>query len=313
MNESHSNFAIKSRSCNNRLPRRARNRHGYAATTKGPVSRSGNLSRSFPKATNVATKIEIAGRPKHDELRSAVDQLSLELARANGELSDLREANAGMSARLDDVQRERDVARQDVESRPTNEEFQSLREELDAANDQLSEMKREYDETLARLSEVEAARNSERELEAESEEGPSSAATAIAAGTVPARLTDLSRDDLQQTDDDDVSGGRHHPSPSDDPVSESFELQSESAAAESHYEADESTAVDDSQEDSLWSDAAAVPDSSDASGFQTAIDSPDVSDGQQETSWPNDIEPIPSCPSIRPHGEAQAIWMSIAS
>lgn len=98
-----------------------------------------------------------------DELRSAIDELSLELARANGELSELREANAAMSARLENVQRERDEAVADVESRPSQEAFQSLREELDSANEQLSQMKRDYDDTLTRLGEVEAERQREAE------------------------------------------------------------------------------------------------------------------------------------------------------
>ncbi len=83
-----------------------------------------------------------------DELRAAVDQLSLDLARATGEVADLRAANESLSSRLDQVQRERD----DYQSRPSHEAFDSLRDELESANDQLAEIKREYDETLSRLS-----------------------------------------------------------------------------------------------------------------------------------------------------------------
>ncbi|MFK8111890.1 MAG: FHA domain-containing protein [Rubripirellula sp.] len=96
-----------------------------------------------------------------DELRTAVDQLSIDLARANGELSELRETNEAITARLDEVQQERDDAIAEVDARPSNTEFQSLREELEAANGQLEQMKQEYDDTLERLKEAEASRQDE--------------------------------------------------------------------------------------------------------------------------------------------------------
>ncbi|MGB7323911.1 MAG: FHA domain-containing protein [Rubripirellula sp.] len=92
-----------------------------------------------------------------DELRAAIDQLSLELARANGEVAQLSEANESITSRLDLVQRERDEA----ETRPTNEAFDSLRDELDAANMKLAEMKSDYEQTLARLDDAEKERKEE--------------------------------------------------------------------------------------------------------------------------------------------------------
>ncbi len=182
-----------------------------------------------------------------DELRSAVDQLSLELARANGELSELREANAAMSARLDDVQRERDDALQDVESRPTTEAFQSLREELRTANDQLSQMKKEYDETLARLGEVEAARDSQPPVETESDQDSWLPATALGEGTAAASLADLAIDEHQQTDDG-VSAWPTSQSSSDDMDAPSPDADSVSTASES-YDQRESTAR---EQESCW-------------------------------------------------------------
>jgi Inner membrane component of T3SS, cytoplasmic domain len=89
-----------------------------------------------------------------DELRQAVDQLSIDLARANSELSELRDSNAAMSLRLDEAQRDRDDAIAAVDARPTNHAFEQLRSELEAANDQLARMTQDYEDTLARLRET---------------------------------------------------------------------------------------------------------------------------------------------------------------
>ncbi|QDT01734.1 hypothetical protein K227x_01010 [Rubripirellula lacrimiformis] len=86
-----------------------------------------------------------------DELRAAIDQLTIDLAQANGEVSEMRDANEALTIRLGVVQGERDEA----QLRPTVEDFTSLRYELDAANDKLSEMKKEYENTLSRLAKVE--------------------------------------------------------------------------------------------------------------------------------------------------------------
>ncbi len=79
-----------------------------------------------------------------DQLRSAMDQLSIDLARANAEVSELRTVNEALSVRLQRVQSERDAA----ESRPTHEAFESLQRELESANDKLAEMKRDYERTI---------------------------------------------------------------------------------------------------------------------------------------------------------------------
>ena len=118
-----------------------------------------------------------------DELRAAVDQVSVELARANNELGELREANGALSARLDEMTSERDEARQDAESRPTNDAFDSLRGELEAANDQLAGMKRDYEETLAKLEESRReAEEAQRREEARQEARALSPETATAGG-----------------------------------------------------------------------------------------------------------------------------------
>lgn len=84
-----------------------------------------------------------------DQLRTAIDELSVDLARANGEVSELSSANEALSVRLQQVQSERDEA----QSRPTNEAFESLQRELETANEKLAEMKREYEQTIQRRDE----------------------------------------------------------------------------------------------------------------------------------------------------------------
>jgi len=86
------------------------------------------------------------------ELRSAVEKLSADMERANHELHQLREANQDLTRRLTEVQQERDEARQDAETRPSSEEFQTLCDQLNSANEQLGAMKLEYEQTLIRLS-----------------------------------------------------------------------------------------------------------------------------------------------------------------
>lgn len=84
-----------------------------------------------------------------DQLRTAIDELSIDLARANGEVSELSSANDALSVRLQQVQSERDEA----QSRPTHEAFASLQRELETANEKLAEMKREYEQTIGQRDE----------------------------------------------------------------------------------------------------------------------------------------------------------------
>ncbi len=92
-----------------------------------------------------------------EQLRAEVDRLSNDLAAATDQLSEVRVANESLNSRLSDVQQERDEARVERDARPTAEAFQNLREELEAANDQLTEIKRQYDEMLERLNHVESS------------------------------------------------------------------------------------------------------------------------------------------------------------
>lgn len=85
-----------------------------------------------------------------DELRSAIDQLSMDLARANSEVSELSESNRLLTERLEIVTRDRDEA----QSRPTHEAFESLRVELVSANEKLAQMRQDYESTIARLEEA---------------------------------------------------------------------------------------------------------------------------------------------------------------
>lgn len=96
-----------------------------------------------------------------DELRSAVERLSGDLERANSELTDLRDANQDLTAKLADVQIERDQARDDAASRPSGDELKSLRAQLEEANEQLAQMKLDYDATLEKLQEAERGQRRE--------------------------------------------------------------------------------------------------------------------------------------------------------
>ncbi len=98
-----------------------------------------------------------------DDLRSAMERLSEELNKANRDLSELRDANAQLTARLDDMQRQRDEARADADARPTPESFQTLQEELTVTSDQLSQAQADYEQTLQELDEVQ--RHGQREQE----------------------------------------------------------------------------------------------------------------------------------------------------
>ena len=85
------------------------------------------------------------------ELRSAVEKLSAEMDQANSELNQLREANEDLTRRLTEVKQERDQSRSDMESRPSPEEFDSLRQQLESANEQIGAMQLDHEQTLVRL------------------------------------------------------------------------------------------------------------------------------------------------------------------
>jgi len=91
-----------------------------------------------------------------EQLRAEVDRLSSDLSEANRQLTEVRVANESLNERFNDVRQERDDARIERDSRPTTEAFQTLREDLDVANNQLTEMKCQYDEMLAKLDETQS-------------------------------------------------------------------------------------------------------------------------------------------------------------
>lgn len=93
-----------------------------------------------------------------EQLRAEVDRLSNDLASANDQLAEIRDANESLNQRLHEVRQERDDARIERDVRPTTEAYQKLREELEIANDQLTEMKRQYDEMLTRISDAQSSR-----------------------------------------------------------------------------------------------------------------------------------------------------------
>jgi len=115
-----------------------------------------------------------------EELRQSVEQLSIELAQANGELGDLRKANEKLSARLHDLTRERDEAVSEADSRPTRDALESLRLELDQTNLKLTETQREYEQTVQRLEAAQAERLA-AQTQAEAAQAEAEEARALAA------------------------------------------------------------------------------------------------------------------------------------
>ncbi len=73
-----------------------------------------------------------------DQLHHSVEALSVELANANRELSELRDANDQLTRRFDELQRERDSVVQELETRPTSEAFDLVSDELGSTAAQLA-------------------------------------------------------------------------------------------------------------------------------------------------------------------------------
>ena len=106
-----------------------------------------------------------------EQLRQSVEQLSVDLAQANGELSDLRHTNDQLTRSLEESTAQRDQARDELLSRPTQDAFELLRDQLDDANSRLAEIQREHDETLSRLDlSQQELELSQQELESSREE-----------------------------------------------------------------------------------------------------------------------------------------------
>ena len=92
------------------------------------------------------------------ELRSAVEKLSSEMDQANSELNQLREANDDLTRRLTEVKQERDQSRLDLESSPSQDEVETLRIQLESANEQIGAMQLDHEQTLVRLEAAEQQR-----------------------------------------------------------------------------------------------------------------------------------------------------------
>ena len=99
------------------------------------------------------------------ELRSAVEKLSSEMDQANSELNQLREANDDLTRRLTEVKQERDQSRLDLESRPSQDEVETLRIQLESANEQIGTMQLDHEQTLVRLEAAEQQRQHRQSTE----------------------------------------------------------------------------------------------------------------------------------------------------
>ena len=84
---------------------------------------------------------------------------------ANSELNQLREANDDLTRRLTEVKQERDQSRLDLESRPSQDEVETLRIQLESANEQIGTMQLDHEQTLVRLEAAEQQRQHRQSTE----------------------------------------------------------------------------------------------------------------------------------------------------
>jgi len=92
-----------------------------------------------------------------EELRAEVERLSSDLETANQQLTELHQANDQLNEKLNEVRCERDEARQQRDERPTVDAFEMLRKDLEAANEQLDEIKLQHQEAIEKLEQAQAA------------------------------------------------------------------------------------------------------------------------------------------------------------
>ena len=93
-----------------------------------------------------------------EHLHQSVEALSIELANAHRELSELRDVNNEVTHRIDEITKQRDQALAEVQVRPTSEAFDLVSAELGATTEQLSRMRTQYEEAIADLQDAFADR-----------------------------------------------------------------------------------------------------------------------------------------------------------
>jgi hypothetical protein len=201
-----------------------------------------------------------------EELRRTVEQVSVDLARANAELSEIREANDALSRQLAESEQQRLAAQAEIQSRPSNEAVDALNQELESANTRLAEMQREHEDALAKLSEQRKADQQRAEQllseqraadRLEAERRVAEALAARAAENIAAGI------DQPAAESDDTSIAHVD---ADDSALTSFAAY---AVADSAVVIGDFTSTDESQQVS-----------------EIAEDDSDVADDQDEEGWP---------------------------
>ncbi len=84
-------------------------------------------------------------------LHGAIDHLATQLAQANDELQQLREANQTLTSRLDAVEQDCHDVLAGINSRPNLGAFRSIRDELHVAHELLNETRAKYDQAVTDL------------------------------------------------------------------------------------------------------------------------------------------------------------------
>ncbi len=145
-----------------------------------------------------------------EHLRKSFESVSRDLAVALGELSELRETNATFSTQLEAVRAEKARVDAELQSRPTQDAWQELQNELNLASESLQIIQRDYNATLTELESLRSELEQEREFAANREvidsgkQGDSAQGLAALNLIVPTAATTPPASDAQWANEDDA-------------------------------------------------------------------------------------------------------------
>ncbi|QDV61309.1 FHA domain-containing protein [Crateriforma conspicua] len=123
------------------------------------------------------------------QLRESVQQLSDELAVANEQLTKLQQNNDELSDKLQQIRQQRDEAIAESESRPSADDLQRVRDELQDATQRLSDLQNHHEDVLQELEQARHAVDVQQ-VATSSEPDVSTVAETPAAELPPAELSE---------------------------------------------------------------------------------------------------------------------------